>query len=73
MSTSNLFNFSFHINISWANIEAVLQCMKKLSQGLPVEEAYMPIDIQNPDVPCIHFDMELSGWQNYSVASIIGT
>ena len=47
--------------------------MKKLSQALPVEEAYMPIDIQNPDVPCIHFDMELSGWQNYSVASIIGT
>jgi len=56
-----------------ASIEAALQCMEKLSQGLSVEEAYAPIDVQNPDVPCVHFGMELSGWQNHSVASVVGS
>ncbi len=56
-----------------ASIEAALQCMEKLSQGLSVEEAYTPIDVQNPDVPCVHFGMELSGWQNHSIASVVGT
>ncbi|HIR48752.1 MAG TPA: hypothetical protein IAB35_02105 [Candidatus Faecimonas gallistercoris] len=56
-----------------ASIEATLQCMEKLSQGFPIEEAYIPIDIQNPDVPCVHFGMELSGWQNHSITSVVGT
>lgn len=56
-----------------ASIEATLQCMEKLSQGLSVEEAYTPIDVQNLDVPCVHFGMELSGWQNQSVASVVGS
>ena len=55
-----------------ASIEAALQCMEKLSQGVTVDEAYKPIDIQNPDVPCVHFGMELSGWQNGSITSIVG-
>lgn len=61
-------------NQVWYNgaiIEASLQCMERLSQGLPVEEAYIPIDVQNPDVPCVHLDMELSGWQNYSVTNVV--
>ena len=56
-----------------ASIEAALQCMERLSQGLPVEEAYAPIDVQNPDVPCVHLGMELSGWQNHSVTSVVGS
>ena len=55
-----------------ASIEAALQCMEKLSQDVAVDEAYKPIDIQNPDLPCVHFGMELSGWQNSSVTSIVG-
>lgn len=55
-----------------ASIEATLQCMEKLSQGLSVEEAYTPIDVQNPDVLCVHFGMELSGWQNHSITSVVG-
>ncbi len=56
-----------------ASIEAALQCMEKLSQGVAVDEAYKPIDIQNPDLPCVHFGMELSGWQNDSITSIVGS
>lgn len=56
-----------------ASIEAALQCMEKLSQGLSVEEAYAPIDIQNSDIPCVHFGMELSEWQNNSITSVVGT
>ena len=47
--------------------------MEKLSLGLPVEEVYVPIDVKNFDIPCVHFSMDLSGWQNYSVASVVGT
>lgn len=56
-----------------ASIEAALQCMEKLNQGLSVEEAYAPIDVQNPDTPCVYFGMKLSGWQNHSIASVVGT
>lgn len=56
-----------------ASIEAALQCMEKLSQGVAVEEAYKPIDVQNPDLPCVHFGMELSGWQNNSITSVVGS
>lgn len=60
----------------WYNgvsIEASLECMEKLSQGADIEEAYKPIDIENPDSPCIYFDMHLSGWQNNSVTSIVSS
>ena len=56
-----------------ASIEAALQCMEKLSQGVAIDEAYKPIDIQNPDLPCVHFGMELSGWQNNSITSVVGS
>lgn len=56
-----------------ASIEAALQCMEKLSQGVSIDEAYKPIDIQNPDLPCIHLGMELSGLQNNSITSIVGS
>jgi hypothetical protein len=56
-----------------ASIEAALQCMEKLSQGFPIDEAYKHIDIQNPDLPCVYFGMGLSGWQNNSITSVVGS
>lgn len=64
------------LDIVWYNgacIEAALQCMERLHQALPVDEAYKPIDIQNPNTLCVHFGMELSGWQNYAVSSLVGS
>lgn len=51
-------------------IEATLQCMERLSQGLPVEEAYEPIDMQSRDI--FYFEMDLTGWQNYYASDLIG-
>ncbi len=54
-----------------ASIEAALQCMEKLSQGLPVEEAYEPLNVYNPDATCVHFGLELSHSQINSVTSVV--
>ncbi len=55
----------------WYNgviLEVSLQCMEKLSEGLSVQEVYALLD-----VPSVQFNMELSGWQNYSAINIVTT
>jgi len=59
----------------WYNgviVEATLQCMEKLSQGVSIAEVYELINIQNPNKDCLYFEMKLSGWQNYSVTERVG-
>lgn len=54
-----------------ASLEASLVCMERLSAGNSIEESYLPIDINNPK-RCVHLGVELSRWQNYSVAYTVG-
>lgn len=59
----------------WYNgviLEAALECMKKLSSGTSLEEAYKIIDVQNLERPCIKLGMKLTGYQNYLVAELVG-
>lgn len=61
---------------TWYNgviLEAALECMERLSQSCSVENAYKAIDIQNPNSPCVYFNMELSSWQNYDATRIVGS
>lgn len=53
------------------NIEAALACMEKLSQGLPIEEAYKPINVFDTKKPCVYSGMELSNWQNNFITSVV--
>ena len=67
-------NYLNEENTAWyygVIIEASLQCMEKLSIGLPVEDVYDLIDVQNKD--CVFFEMILSEWQNYYITSIVGS
>lgn len=60
----------------WYNgvsIEAALECMEKLSQGCSVEDAYKAIDIQDPNSPCVYFDIRLFGWQNQNATNIVSS
>ena len=53
-------------------LEATLECMEKLSAGLPLDDVYESIDVQNPDMPSVYSAMELSGLQNYSISCFVG-
>lgn len=60
----------------WYNgaiLEAALQCMEKLSQGASIEEAYTLIDVQDPDLDRIFQCMEISGWQNRAITSVVAS
>lgn len=59
----------------WYNgviLEATLECMRKLSNGCSLEEAYKTIDVQNLEMPPIIMEMKLTGYQNYLVAELVG-
>lgn len=59
----------------WYNgviLEATLMCMRNLSNGASLEEAYKIIDVQNLEIPPVILEMKLTGYQNYLVANLVG-
>lgn len=58
----------------WYNgviLEATLLCMRCLSNGAKVEDAYKIIDVQNLEMPSVILGMKLTGYQNYLVTELV--
>lgn len=58
----------------WYNgviLEATLMCMRSLSNGSSLEEAYKIVDVQNIETPPVILEMKLTGYQNYLVAGLV--